>query len=78
MSAECSFLIGFHQLSSVLMMKVPFILHAFSTGYQKPVPGNFEIPKPIYVSRFYEQHVAKSAFLLEGRNYGMALTQNPN
>ena len=23
----------------------------------------------------YEQHAAKNAFLLEGRNYGMALTQ---
>ena len=30
------------------------------------------------VSRFYEQHVAKNVFLLEGRSYGMALTQNQN
>ena len=36
------------------MMKLPLILHACSTGYQKPVPGNFEIPKQTYVSRFYE------------------------
>ena len=59
-------------------MRLPLILHACSAGYQKPVPGNFVIPKPIYVSRFYEQHVAKNAFLSEGRNYGMALTQNQN
>ena len=60
------------------MMKLPRILHACSTGCQKPVFGNFGTPKPIYVSRFYEQHVAKNAFLLEGRNCGMAWTQNQN
>ena len=35
-------------------------------------------PNPIYVSRFYEQHVGKNVFLLEGRNYGMALMQSQN
>ena len=59
-------------------MRLPLTLHACSTGYQKPVPGNFEMQKPICVSRFYEQHLAKNAFLVEGRNYGMALTQNQN
>ena len=37
-----------------------------------------ELPKPINESRFYEQHVAKNVFLIEGRNYGMALMQNQN
>ena len=36
------------------------------------------MPKPIYVSRCYKQYVAKYVFLLEGRNYGMALMQNQN
>ena len=58
--------------------ELPLTLHACSTGYQKPVPGNFEIQKHIFVSRFYVQHVAKNVFLLEGRSYGMALTQNQN
>ena len=60
------------------MMRLPLTLHACSEGYQKPVPGNYEIPKPIYVSRVYEQHVAKNFFLLEGRNYEIALMQNQN
>ena len=59
-------------------MWLPRTLRACSTGYQKPVLGIFETPKPIFVSRFYEQHVAKNAFLLEGQNYGMAWTQNLN
>ena len=63
---------------SVKLMRLPLTLNACSTGYLKPEPGNYEIPKPIYVSRFYEQHVAKNIFLLEGRNYGMALMQNQN
>ena len=59
-------------------MRLPLTLHACSAGYQKPVPRNYGIPKPIYVSRFYEQHVAKNVFLLEEPNYGMALMQNQN
>ena len=59
-------------------MRLPLTLHACSAGYQKPGPGNYEIPKPIYVSRYYKQHVAKNVFPLEGRNYGMALMQNQN
>ena len=45
--------------------------------YSAKYSGN-EIPKPIYVSRCYKQHVAKNVFLLEGQNYGMALMQNQN
>ena len=60
------------------MKRLLLTLHACSADHQKPVLGNYEIPKPIYVSRFYEQHVAKNVFLLEGRNYGMALMQNQN
>ena len=58
------------------MMRLPLTLHACPAGYQKPGPGNYEIPKPIYLSRCYKQHVAKNVFPLEGRNYGMALMQN--
>ena len=61
-----------------LLDEIIHILHAFSTGYQKPTPGNFGTLKPIYVSRFYEQQVPKHAFLLERRNYGMAWTQSLN
>ena len=60
------------------MMRLPLTLHACPAGYQKPGPGNYEIPKPIYVSLCYKQHVAKNVFLLKGRNYGMALMQNQN
>ena len=59
-------------------MRLPRLLHACSTGYKKPVPGNFGTMKPIYVFRFSEQHVAKDAVLLERRNYGMAWTKNLN
>ena len=37
---------------------------------------NFGTSKPIYESRFYEQHVAKNVFLLERRGDGMALMLN--
>ena len=58
--------------------EAPSYLACLSAGYQKPVSGNCEIPKPIYVSCFYEQHVVKNAFLVEGRNYGMGLMQHQN
>ena len=47
-------------------------------GYQIPCPGNFGNLNLIYVSRLYEQHVAKNASLLEKRNYGMAWMQDQN
>ena len=38
------------------------LLHVGSAGYQKPVSKSFELPKPIYVSHYYEQHVVKNIF----------------
>ena len=66
---------GYKGLIVISLVSSPL---GYQTGYQRPVPGNFEIQKPIYVSRFYEQHVAKNAFLLEGWKYAMALMQNQN
>ncbi len=48
--------------------EAPSFLACLLVAYLKPLAENLEIPKPIHVSHYYEQHVVKNAFLLEEQN----------